>query len=158
MNISKKHIVLLSAAFLFLAIPALAQIEDGVSFKAPFAFRVGDATMPAGSYRVSQPDDNVAVLMIQAADGSRSTIVAYRPVDKDTAPSETLIQFKKYGNVDFLNRVSIAGDSTELQLSQSEAEKAAAQTAAAEEHALPATSGGTQPAALTVSQPTNGSN
>ena len=152
MNISKKHIVLLSVAFLLIAIPAVAQIENGVTFDAPFAFYAGDAKMPAGSYRVTQPDANSGVLLLEDANGSHSKIVEFRPVDKDTAPSTTEVGFKKYGDVDFLSRISIAGENTELRVSQSKTEENAAKATAAEEHSVAATSGGTQPAASTEMQ------
>lgn len=152
MNISKKHIVLLSVAFLLIAIPAVAQIENGVTFNAPFAFQAGDTKMPAGSYKVTEPDANVGVLLIEDADGSHTALVGYRPVDKDTAPSETEVGFKKYGDVDFLSRISIAGENTELRVSQSKAEENAAKAVAAEEHSVAATSGGMQPAASTEMQ------
>jgi hypothetical protein len=158
MNTYKRHAVVLGVAIALCAMPALAQFENGVTFDAPFAFHAGEASMPAGTYRVSQPDSNLAVLQIQDADGSHTAFVQFRAVDKQTAPSETEVGFKTYGEVDFLNRISIAGENTVLVVSQSNAEEDAAITAFAEEHSIPATRGMTMPAAASNAQPINGSN
>jgi len=156
MNIYKKHIALLGAALLLIAMPAVAQIEGAVTFDAPFAFYAGDAKMPAGTYRVTQPDATVPVLLVQ--DAANSAFVRYTPVDKDGAASQANVSFTKYGNLEFLSRISQAGQNSELVISQSEAEENAASATAAQEHSLPATSSGTQPATSTDSQPENESN
>jgi len=156
MKFSAKYTALLSVAFLLFAIPALAQnASNGVKFEAPFAFQVRDVTMPAGNYKVTQPDINVAVLLVQDADGSHSALVTYTPVDDLNQQLETVIGFKKYGDVEFMNRVTIADEDLKMQLSQSKAEERAAKTAVAVEHTIPATSVGTLAVAT---QPTNGSN
>ena len=151
MNIYKKHIALLGAALLLIAMPAVAQIEGTVTFDAPFAFYAGDAKMPAGTYRVTQPDATVPVLLIQ--DAANSAFVRYMPVDKVGAASQAKVSFTKYGDLEFLSRISLAGQNSEFVISQSEAEENAASAAAAQEHSLPATSNGTQPAMSTDSQP-----
>ena len=142
MRILTKYAALLSVAFLFFAIPALALVNNGVKFDAPFAFTVGDLTMPAGTYTVTQPDPNVAALLIQDADASHSVFIAYTPVDDESPQPETLIGFKKYGDLDFMSRITIAEENIELKLSQSKAEERAAEKAVAVEHTVPATSGG----------------
>ena len=151
MNIYKKHIALLGAALLLIAMPAVAQIEGAVTFDAPFTFYAGDAKMPAGTYRVTQPDATVPVLLIE--DAANSAFVRYVPVDKAGAASQAKVSFTNYGNLEFLSRISLAGQNSELVISQSEAEESAASATAAKEHSLPATSSGTQPATSTDSQP-----
>jgi len=143
MNICKKHIVLLSVAFLLIAIPAVAQVGNGVNFNAPFAFYAGNAKMPAGSYKVTQPDVNDSVLLIEDVDGSHSAFVEYLAVNKNrsTQPISPEVGFKKYGTVDFLSRITFPGDTTVLRISQAKAEERAAKTAAAEEHSVAATGG-----------------
>jgi hypothetical protein len=143
MKTLRKHAVLFGAAFLLAAIPALAQDTNGVKFDAPFAFQVQEVSMPAGSYRVTQPDINVPVLLVQDADGSHSAFVTYIPVDDETPQTETLIKFTKYGDAAFMNRIIIADQGLEIQLPQSKAEKRAAENAVAAEHSLPATNVGT---------------
>ena len=156
MKILTKYTALLSVAFLLFALPALAQVNNGVKFDAPFAFQVGDLTMPAGTYTVTQPDLNVAALLVQDADASHSIFIAYTPVDDESPQPETLIGFKRYGDVEFMDRITIAEENIEIQLSQSKAEKRAAETAVAVEHTLPATGAGTL--ALGVAEPFNSGN
>jgi hypothetical protein len=159
MNTFQKLAVVLSATFMLLAIPAVAQMENGVRFDAPFAFYVGDAKMPAGSYTVTQPDDNLAVLLVQDADGSHSAFITFRPVNQDTAPSETRVGFKRYGGFDFLNHIMVRGENTHIIIEQSQSEEAAASATVAEEHSLPATGDVTVHAASSDVQPIiNGSN
>src|SRR5436190_252712 len=129
MNTLRKHAVLFSAAFLLAAIPALAQDENGVKFEAPFAFQVLDVTMPAGSYTATQPDINVPVLLVQDADASHSAFVTYTPLDDETPQRETQIGFKKFGNLEFMDRITIADQNLEIQLSESKAEERAAKNA-----------------------------
>jgi hypothetical protein len=138
MNTFRKYTVTLSVVFMLSAIPALAQSADVVNFQAPFAFQVGDDTLPPGSYTITQPDANIAVLMFEDADGSHSAFVTYRPVDHDAAPSETMVSFNEYGDVDFLSRISVAGSDTELRLFESQAEQRAAESGTAQELSMPA--------------------
>ena len=156
MKIFTKYAALLSVAFLLFAIPALAQVNNGVKFDAPFAFQVGDQTMPAGAYRVTQPDINVPVLLVQDADASHSAFIAYTPVDDESPQPETLIGFKKYGDLEFMSRITIAEENVEIKLSQSKAEERAAENAVAVEHTVPAIGAGTL--ALGAAEPINSGN
>src|SRR5258708_3532227 len=45
------------------AIPTVTQVNNTVTFEVPFAFYAGNAKMPAGSYTVTQPDDNAELLL-----------------------------------------------------------------------------------------------
>ena len=58
MNTLKKLIAPMGLLSLLFALPAMAQIENGVKFDAPSAFYVGNTQLPAGSYTITQPDDN----------------------------------------------------------------------------------------------------
>jgi len=71
---------------------------------------------------------------------------------------ETVIGFKKYGDVEFMNRITVADEDIKIQLSESKAEKRAAENAVAVEHSIPATSAAALPADSTDTQPINGSN
>jgi len=55
MNTLKKVIVGMGLVSVLCAIPAMAQIANSVTFDAPSAFYAGNAKMPAGSYRLTQP-------------------------------------------------------------------------------------------------------
>jgi hypothetical protein len=141
MNTFYKLTVLMGAAFLLTAVPAMAQMNHMVKFDAPFAFYAGNVKMPAGSYTVTQSDDNLDILLLQSADHSQSTFVECMMVDANTAPPDTEVSFNQYGKTDFLNRISLQGDSSEMQILPSTAEQNAAQAADAVEHSLSAKSG-----------------
>ena len=135
-----KLTVLMSVVFLLSAIPTVAQIDNSVTFEVPFAFYAGNAKMPAGSYTVTQPDDNAELLLIESADGSHSAFVEYTPDGSDTPPPKTEITFNKYANTDFLSGISVQGQ-TSMQIRASKAEQNAAKAAAAEKHSLSAKNG-----------------
>src|ERR1700694_3209809 len=103
----QKLTVLMSMLFLLSAIPAMAQIDNGVTLQASFAFYAGNAKLPPGSYTITQPDDNAEILLIESADVSHSVFVDYVPDESGTPPSKTEITFNKYGTTEFLSRISV---------------------------------------------------
>ena len=140
MKTFQKLSVLMSMLCLLSAIPAMAQIENRLTFQAPFAFYAGNAKLPAGSYTVTQPDDNAELLLIESADGSHSVFVEYVADGSDTAPAKTEVTFNKYANTEFLSRISVEGQAS-MQVLASKAEQNAAKAAAAQKHSLSAKSG-----------------
>jgi hypothetical protein len=137
----QKLIVLASVLLLLSAIPTMAQIETSVTFEAPFAFYAGNAKMPAGSYTVTQADDNDQLILIESANGSHSVYVEYVPAESNNRASKTEITFNKYGKTDFVNRISLQGQTSGMQMLPSKAEQKAAKVAAAETHSLSAKNG-----------------
>jgi len=137
MKTFQKLTVLLSMLCLLSAISAMAQVDNRLTFQAPFAFYAGNAKLPAGSYTVTQPDDNAELLLIESADRSHSVFVEYVADGSDTPPSKTEITFSKYANAEFLSRISVEGQSS-MQILASKAERNAAKAAAAEKHSLSA--------------------
>jgi hypothetical protein len=123
------------------AIPATAQIANEVTFDAPSAFYVGNAKMPAGSYRITQPDADTSLLLIEDANGSHSVFAEYERTSTDTPQSQTDVAFNKYGNVEFLSTISIQGRTSEMQMLPSKFEQNTAKAAAAEKHTLSASAG-----------------
>jgi len=87
--------------------------------------------MPAGSYTLTRLDDNAEVLQLESADRSQSVFVKYMTVDEINPSSSTEVSFNKYGNTEFLNRISLQGENYEMQIMPSTAEHDAAQAAAA---------------------------
>ena len=137
MKTFQKLTVLLSMLCLLSAIPAMAQVDNRLTFQAPFAFYAGNSKLPAGSYTVTQPDDNAELLLIESADGSHSVFVEYVADGSDTAPAKTEVTFNKYANADFLSRISVEGQYS-MQILASKAERNAAKAAAADKHSLSA--------------------
>jgi hypothetical protein len=136
----QKLTVLIGMLFLLSAIPAVAQIDNGVTFQASFAFYAGNAKLPPGSYTVRQPVDTAELLLIESADGSHSVFVDYVPDDSNNPPSKTEVTFNKYANAEFLSRISVQGQNS-MQIVASKAEQNAAKAAAAVKHSLSAKNG-----------------
>ena len=140
MKTVQKLALLMSMVWLLTAIPAMAQVDNGVTFQAPFAFYAGNAKLPAGSYKVTQPDDNSELLLIESTDGAHSVFVDYSADDSGATPAKTEVTFNKYGSTEFLNRISIEGQNS-LQILASKAEQHAAKVATSEKHSLTAKNG-----------------
>ncbi|HXB23073.1 MAG TPA: hypothetical protein VNV88_16910 [Candidatus Solibacter sp.] len=131
MKAFQKLTVLISMIFLVSAIPAVAQIDSMMSFETPFAFYAGDTKMPAGSYTVSQPDDDAQVLLIKSADGAHSAVIEYVPAESEIAATRSEITFNQYGTTDFLNHISLQGERFGMRIPASKAEQDAAESASA---------------------------
>jgi len=143
MNTLKKLTVLTGLLSVLCAVPMMAQIIDQVTFDAPFAFYAGNAKMPAGSYKVSQPDPDSSLLLIEDANGSHAVFVEYVVASSDTPPqARSDVMFKKYGKVDFLSAIRVEGQNSEMQILPSKVEQNAAKAAGADKHSLLARSAG----------------
>ena len=142
MNALKKLIVGMGLLSVLCAIPAMAQIANSVTFDAPSAFYAGNAKMPAGSYRVTQPDADNNLLLLESASGSHSVFVEYEVVSSNTPHTQSDVTFNKYGKADFLSLIWVQGENSGMQILPSKAERNAAKAAAAESHSLSAKSAG----------------
>src|ERR1700732_4114043 len=112
MKTFQKFTALMSIVWLLSAIPAMTQVDNRLTFQAPFAFYAGNAKLPAGDYTVTQQDDNADLLLIESADGFHSVFVDYMTDDSDTSPAKTEVTFNKYGNTEFLGRISVQGQNS----------------------------------------------
>ncbi|MGB2889711.1 MAG: hypothetical protein WBC04_18615 [Candidatus Acidiferrales bacterium] len=92
----------------------------------PFAFQVGDKTLPAGEYRVeSMSTGSRDVQLIRQTDGSALTVVLTMAVDSKDGNSQPELIFNHYGNSYFLSQIWM-GAERGRQLSKSKREKEAA--------------------------------
>ena len=142
MNSLKTLIVVMGLLSVLCAIPSMAQITNSVTFDAPSAFYAENAKMPAGSYRLTQPDADNNLLLLESTDGSHSVFVEYEVSGADSRHTESDVTFNKYGNVDFLSAIWVAGRKSEMQILPSKLEQNTAKAAAAEKHSLSAKSAG----------------
>ena len=134
----KKLIVTMGLLSALCAIPTMAQITNGITFDAPSAFYAGNAKMPAGHYRVTQPDADNNILLIEDSDRSHSVFVEYEVVSSDTPHTQSDVTFNKYGKAEFLSTVWIEGRQSEMHMLPSKIEQRAAKAATAEKHTLSA--------------------
>jgi hypothetical protein len=142
MNTLKKLIVGMGLMTALCAIPAMAQIANSVTFEAPFAFYAGNARMPARSYRLTQPDTDSNLLLLESASGSHSVFVEYGIVSSETCHTHSDVSFNKYGSVDFLSAIWVEGRKSEMQILPSKLEQNTAKAVTAEKHSLSAKSAG----------------
>jgi hypothetical protein len=118
------------------ALPALAQIGDGMGFKTSFPFYAGNAKMPAGSYKITQTDIDANDLQIQSADGKYSAFVDFIPMHAEEPHAHSDVTFHKYGDVEYLKRIWVAGQRYGMRVEPTKAELKAASTSAVAEHTV----------------------
>jgi hypothetical protein len=114
--------------------PLAAQIDTSVDFTTSFPFYAGHAKLPAGNYRVSQPDMDVEILRIQNIDKPQSAFVDFTPTQSVQPHRRSAVSFEKYGDTDYLDRVWIAGETYGIKADPTKVEAAAAAGVNAEQH------------------------
>jgi hypothetical protein len=134
MNSIGKLVVRIGLVSLLSALPLAAQIDSSVNFTTTFPFYAGDAKLPAGHYRVSQPDMGFEILRIQNIDEPRSAFVDFTPTQSLQPHRKSAVSFEKYGDTDFLDQVWIAGETYGIKADPTRVEAAAAAGANTPEH------------------------
>jgi hypothetical protein len=122
----------LMAGFLVLSSMAATQVaraQETLVVNIPFAFVAGNATLPAGEYRVQNWGLTSSVLLIQCSDPSESAMVITNAARAKELQSESKLVFNRYGKRYFLSQVWTAGSISGRQLLKSPREKEMAQVA-----------------------------
>jgi hypothetical protein len=125
--------------FLAYAVPAPAQIIDGLDFTTGFPFYAGNARMPAGSYQVTQSGIDGNILLIESRDRLHSAFLDFIPTSSSTEHAQSDVTFYKYGDTEYLNRLWVAGQEYGLKVEPTKAEEKMAAATSTVEHSLPAT-------------------
>ena len=132
----KKRIhISLMALGLFVAlavVPVHAQFQDSISVSIPFAFMVGEKTLPAGDYTL-KPANNTGMysrLLIRSKDGETALIISTGVVQSSAAQKEAKLTFNHYGDQYFLSQVWTPGTEYGRQLSRSDIEASIAKSGA----------------------------
>lgn len=118
---------ILSLLFTLSVIAVQAQSRSRITTHVPFAFQVGDKTLPAGDYSVKRISQGA--LLIESADGEQSVVAqAARSVESKTnaKPSTEKLVFRQYGEQRFLAQVWMIKGNTGRELYMSNAERKAA--------------------------------
>jgi len=122
----------LMAGFLVLSSMAATQVaraQETLVVNIPFAFVAGNATLPAGDYRVQKWDGNSSLLLIQCSDPRESAVVITNAAQAKEVQSESKLIFNRYGKRYFLSQVWTSGSIRGRQLLKSPREKEMAQVA-----------------------------
>jgi hypothetical protein len=118
---------ILSLLFALTVVYAQAQTRSRLTAHIPFAFQIGDKTLPAGDYSVRRLSQSA--LLIESADGeTRALAQAQRSVqDKATAKQTTeKLVFRQYGEQYFLAQVWMIRGGAGRELNMTNAERKAA--------------------------------
>ena len=102
---------------------ASAQASSRVKVEIPFAFAVGEATVPAGTYTISAEPGSLFV-RLENVDGTRHYSVLAQQDSTSREASGRLV-FHRYGEQYFLSRISKPGLFANLHFAPTKAEKRA---------------------------------
>ena len=130
MNNVAKVVVKMGLLSLLSVTPLVAQLDNGVVFTAPFPFYAGNVELPAGSYRITQPDMNSNFLLIRNSAGTNGVFISFTPTSSGTPQGETQLTFNKYGDIGYLRTVTVAGETDGMDFGRSKAEAKIAATMA----------------------------
>ena len=133
-----KLVVGMGLLSLLSVMPLAAQIVNGVDFTTSFPFYAGNASMPAGSYKITQSDMDESILQIQSTDGAHSALVEFIPTHSGQPHPHSDVTFHKYGDTEYLNRIWVEGQQYGMKVDPTKAETKAAANANVVEHSLSA--------------------
>jgi hypothetical protein len=136
MNSFGKLIVNMGLISLLFVMPLAAQIENGVDFTTSSPFYAGNTRMPAGSYKIMPSGFDTSVLLIESRDRAYSTFVDFIPTHAEQPHSRSDVNFQKYGNTDFLNRIWVEGQRYGMKVDPTKFELKAAAGTKSVEHSL----------------------
>jgi len=127
----KKRLFVIAALLMFASIAATQVVlaNEPMLVNIPFAFVAGNATLPAGEYRVEKLDGNSAVVLIRSSDANAAAVVLSNAAQAKETPTQSKLIFKRYDNRYFLSQVWTAGSIRGRELMKSRAEKEIAQSA-----------------------------
>jgi len=91
-------------------LPVMAQHPGTIKAKIPFAFTVGDKTLPAGEYLIKLPiASGIAAITIKSSDGKEAVMALADPVKSSGNAEELGLIFVKNGDRNVLFQVFVPG-------------------------------------------------
>ena len=119
---------ILSLLLALVVVSVEAQSERRITAHVPFAFQIGNKTLPAGDYSVKRVSQNA--LLVVSADGEQSVITqAPRSIEGNVnaKPGAEKLVFRQYGDQHFLAQVWMAKGSAGRALDMTKAERKVAE-------------------------------
>ena len=117
---------MLSVLSVLSVMPLAAEIDNSdfysVVFTAPFPFYAGNVKLPAGSYRITEPNQNTNAVLIRNSAGTKGEFINFIPTSSLDPQKETDVTFQKYGDTGYLQGLSIEGDTNGLEFPRTKAE------------------------------------
>ena len=121
-----KIVMTMGMLSLLSVMPLAAQVANSlvssVVFTAPFPFYAGNVKLPAGSYRITEPNANANVVLIRNIAGTKGDFINFIPTSSWDPQKENDVTFQKYGDTGYLQTLSIAGETDGLEFPRSKAE------------------------------------
>jgi hypothetical protein len=121
-----KIIITMGMLSLLSVMPLAAQVAhsavSSVVFTAPFPFYAGTVKLPAGSYRITEPNENTNVVLIRNSAGTKGEFINFIPTSSLDPQKENDLTFQKYGDTGYLETLSIEGDTDGLEFPRTKAE------------------------------------
>ena len=117
-----KLVVTMGMLSLLSVMPLAAQVDNSVVFTAPFPFYAGNVKLPAGSYRITEPNQNTNAVLIRNSAGTKGEFINFIPTSSLHPQKETDVTFHKYGDTGYLQGLSIEGDTNGLEFPRTKAE------------------------------------
>src|ERR1700757_1996857 len=90
--------------------PLAAQVDHSVVFTAPFPFYAGNVKLPAGSYSITEPDQNASTVLIRNIADTKGEFITFIPTTSLDRQKNSDVTFHKYGDTGYLQALSIEGD------------------------------------------------
>jgi hypothetical protein len=107
-------------------IPLAAQVAHSavnrVVFTAPFPFYAGSVKLPAGSYIITEPNENDNVVLIRNSAGTKGEFISFILTRSLDPQRENDLTFQKYGDTGYLQTLSIEGETDGLEFPRTKAE------------------------------------
>jgi hypothetical protein len=129
MNSFGKLVMKMGVLSLLSVLPLAAQIDNAVTFTAPFPFYAGNVKLPAGSYTLTEPNMNTKVVLIRNSAGTKGDFINFIPTSSAHPQGDTDVTFHKSGDTGYLEGLSIAGETDGIEFEQTKAEAKAETTA-----------------------------
>jgi hypothetical protein len=124
----KRHLILVAIIILAGTFTAGAQAQTAGAQKVvadiPFAFNVGNTSLPAGKYTITvlNPTSDRKVIQIRSAKGRSSAMIFTTALIGNVSDDAKLV-FQRYGDRYFFAQAQMAGDSTSLAAVKSSTER-----------------------------------
>ena len=106
--------------------PLAAQVANSlvssIVFTAPFPFYAGNVKLPAGSYRITEPNANAKIVLIRNIAGTKGEFINFIPTTSLDPQKENDVTFQKYGDTGYLQTLSLEGETDGIEFPRTKAE------------------------------------
>ena len=119
------YVLILAALVMSIGTFAQAQLPTDVTITAdiPFPFIVGNTTLGPGKYVIrSGEDPDNDFIVIRGESGHPAVMVLVVGNELHTVPTQTELEFDRYGDQEFLSKILVGGIDNDVQLEGSRAE------------------------------------